>query len=79
MFFVHRVNINQQGTQANSIQRYDDEVQARKRYYNILAADIDNDNFIYEMVLIVREDGIVMESQVFDNRPVPDPEPEPEE
>ena len=73
MFFVHRVNINKEGSQANSIQRYDDEVAARKRYYNILAADIDNDNYLYEMVLIVREDGIVMESQVFDNR-TPEPE-----
>lgn len=73
MFFVHRVNINKEGSQANSIQRYDDEVAARKRYYNILAADIDNDNYQYEMVLIVREDGIVLESQVFDNR-TPEPE-----
>lgn len=76
MLFVHRVNISKEGKQANSIQRFDDEVAARKRYYNILAADIDNDNYLYEMVLIVREDGIVMESQVFDNRT---PEPEPEE
>ncbi len=72
MFFVHRVNINKEGQQANSIQRFDDEVAARKRYYNILAADIDNDNYQYEMVLIVREDGIVLESQVFDNRTQPE-------
>lgn len=72
MLFVHRVNINQEGQQANSIQRFDDETSARKRYYNILAADIDNDNYIYEMVLIVREDGIVLESQVFDNRTQPE-------
>ena len=74
MLFVHRVNINKEGSQANSIQRFDDEVAARKRYYNILAADIDNDNYQYEMVLIVREDGIILESQVFDNR-TPEPEP----
>lgn len=76
MFFVHRVNINTSGTQANSIQKYADEVAARKRYYNILAGDIDSDNYQYEMVLIVREDGIVMESQVFDNRTQPEPEQE---
>lgn len=76
MLFVHRVNINKEGQQANSIQRFDDETSARKRYYNILAADIDNDNYQYEMVLIVREDGIVMESQVFDNQTEPEPEQE---
>ncbi len=68
MFFVTRVNINQSGTQANSIQRFDDETAALKRYYNVLAADIDNDAYQYEMVQVVREDGIVTASQVFDNR-----------
>ena len=67
MWFVVRVNFNQQGTQANSIQMFTDEKAAYKRYYNILAADIDNDNFQYEMVLIVRQDGITVASQVFDN------------
>lgn len=68
MWFVVRVNINQSGTQANSIQKYDDETAAYKRYYNILAADIDNENFQYELVQIVRSDGICVASQVFDNR-----------
>ena len=69
-FFVVRVNINQQGTQANSIQKFDDETQAFKRYYNILAADIDNENYVFELCQIVRDDGIVVASQVFDNRVV---------
>ncbi len=68
MYFVTRVNINTSGTQANSIQKYDDQTAAMKRYYNVLAADIDNDAYQYEMVLVVREDGIVTASQVFDNR-----------
>ena len=68
MWFVVRVNINQSGTQANSIQKFDNETAAYKRYYNILAADIDNENFQYELCQIVREDGICVASQVFDNR-----------
>ncbi len=68
MYFVTRVNINTSGTQANSIQRFDDETAAMKRFYNILAADIDNDAYQYEMAQVVREDGIVTASQVFDNR-----------
>lgn len=75
MYFVTRVNIDQTGKQANSIQMFTDEKLARKRYYNILAADIDNDNYQYEMVQIIRDDGICVASQVFDNRTAPTPEP----
>ena len=68
MWFVTRVNYNQAGTQANSIQMYTDETAAWKRYYSVLAADIDNGNYQYELVQIVREDGVTIASQVFDNR-----------
>lgn len=68
MWFVVRVNFDQAGKQSNSIQMYPDEKAAFKRFYNVLAADIDNENYQYEMVLIVREDGITVASQVFDNR-----------
>lgn len=71
MYFVTRVNFNQQGQQNNSIQMFTDLVQAQKRYYNILAADIDKDEFQYELVQIVDENGIVLMSQVFDNRVQP--------
>ena len=67
-FFVFRVNITTAGTQNNSIQKYEDETAAYKRYYNILAADIDSDNYLFELVQVVRDDGIVLASQVFDNR-----------
>lgn len=68
MWFVTRVNFNQAGTQSNSIQMYTDETAAWKRYYSVLAADIDNGNYQYELVQIVREDGVTIASQVFDNR-----------
>lgn len=69
MFFVNRVFFsNPSGAQSNSIQKFDTEIEARKRFYNILAADIDNENIEYEMVQIVRDDGICTASQVFDNR-----------
>lgn len=68
MWFVVRVNINTSGTQQNSIQMYTNETQAFKRYYNILAADIDNENYQFELVQIIRDDGICVASQVFDNR-----------
>jgi hypothetical protein len=78
--FVTRINFDQTGKQSNSIQAFPGEAEdritaskisetlARKRFYNILAADIDNDNYQFELVQIVRDDGIVIASQVFDNR-----------
>ena len=78
MFFVTRVFFKKEThEQKSSIQSYDDEIAARKRFYSILASDIDTDAYEYEMVQIVREDGICIASQVFDNR-VPEPEPTPE-
>lgn len=69
MFFVTRVFFSKEtGKQSNSIQKFDDETSARKRYYNILAADIDADDIDYECVQIVREDGMTVATQVFDNR-----------
>lgn len=67
-YIVTRFNISPIGQQAHSQQMYNSETEAMKRYYNILAADIDSDNYQYELCQVVREDGIVTASQVFDNR-----------
>lgn len=70
-YFVHRVFFSKStGKQNNSTQKYDDEVQAFKRYYNILAADIDGGDIDFELVQVVRGDGVVMATQTFDNRGV---------
>lgn len=68
MWFVVRVNISTSGQQQSSVQKFENETAAYKRYYNILAADIDNENYQYELCQIVRDDGICVASQVFDNR-----------
>ena len=68
MYFVFRFSLKNSGEESHSEQRFDTEIAARKRYYNILAADIDSTEIAYELVQIVREDGIVIASQVFDNR-----------
>ena len=58
-YFVHRVNFNATtGKQSNSTQTYTDLVQAQKRYYNILAADIDAADYSYELVQIIDERGL---------------------
>lgn len=73
MYFVTRVNFDQTGKQSNSIQMFTDLVQAQKRFYSVLASDIDSENYQFEMVQIVRDDGICVASQVFDNRVSPEP------
>ena len=69
MYFVTRVFFDAQtGKQSNSIEKKDDEVAARKRFYAILGADIDSTTISYELVQIVREDGICIASEVIDHR-----------
>lgn len=69
MYFVTRVFFNATtGVQNNSIQMYTDLVQAQKRFYTILASDIDKDEFSYELVQIVDERGFTLATQTFDNR-----------
>ena len=71
MWFVFRVNINQEGKETHSTQLYTSETAALKRFYNVLAADIDNDNFQYELVQVVNEDGMIIATQVFRNTTPP--------
>lgn len=74
-YIVVRFNINNQGTESHSEQRFDTETAALKRYYNILAADIDSDTLRYELVQVIRStDGGTIMNQVFD---FTEPEPEP--
>lgn len=76
-YIVLRYNITKSGTEAHSEQKFDDETAALKRYYNILAADIDSENLQYELVQVIRsEDGGTIMNQVFD---FSEPEPEPEQ
>ena len=73
MIFVTRVFFSG-GKQSNSIEAFDQETQAKKRWHSIIAADIDKDGVQYELVQIVREDGICIASEIIDNRVAPDPE-----
>ena len=67
MIFVTRVFFSG-GKQSNSIEAFDQETQAKKRWHSIIAADIDKDGVQYELVQIVREDGICIASEIIDNR-----------
>lgn len=66
-FIVTRFNIDGTGKENHSQQRYDDETAALKRFYSIIASDIDNDNYKYELVQVVRSsDGLAVRNQVFE-------------
>ncbi len=69
MYIVIRFVLDTEEQQSNSIQRFDDEIQARKRWHSIIAADIDKETVRFEMVQIIREDGICIASEIIDNRP----------
>ncbi len=68
MFFVTRVFFSLDGTQSNSIQTFDNEIQAKKRWHSIIASDIDKNTISFEMVQIVRENGLCIASEIIDNR-----------
>ena len=68
MFFVTRVFFSTDGKQSNSIEMFDNDTAAKKRWHSIIASDIDKQTISYELVQIVREDGICVASEIIDNR-----------
>ena len=72
LYFCHRVRIDVSGTQTQSTQTYTAKVQARKRWHNILAADLDNADISYELVQVLRSAGICIDLEIIDNRTIPE-------
>lgn len=67
MYFVVRVFFKD-GKQSNSIQAFETEVAAQKRFYSISATDVDDVTMEYELVQIIRADGVCLASNIFDHR-----------
>lgn len=72
MWFVTRVFFRD-GKRNSSIEDFPVTNKAQekvvwKRYWSILATDVDSTAIEYELVQIVRDDGTCIASQVFDNR-----------
>lgn len=76
MFFVTRVFFSLDGKQSNSIEAFDTGVAAKKRWHSIIASDIDKQTISYELVQIVRENGLCVASEIIDNRVSVTPEVE---
>lgn len=68
IYIVTRYIIPVTGNDSRSQERFDNLTAARKRWHTVVASDIDNTNIAWEMVQIVRGDGICIANEIFDNR-----------
>ena len=74
IFIVTRYIIPVEGSDTRSQERFDDLVQAKKRWHSIIAGDLDKTSIAWEMVQIVRGDGICLANEIIGNRIQPEPE-----
>lgn len=74
IFIVTRYIIPVEGSDTRSQERFDDLVQAKKRWHSIIAGDLDKTSIAWEMVQIVRGDGICLANEIIGNRIPPEPE-----
>lgn len=76
LYFVLRYIIPFEGNDSHSEEKFTDITLAKKRWHTIIASDIDKTTLAYELIQIIREDGICVASEILDNRLPPEPEPE---
>lgn len=62
--------------ETHSIQLFDSLDEARKRYFNIIATDLNDPDITFQQADIVDANGMMLECRVFDRTPKPEPEPE---
>lgn len=75
LYFVLRYIIPFEGNDSHSEEKFTDITLAKKRWHTIIASDIDKTTLAYELIQIIREDGICVASEILDNRIPPEPEP----
>lgn len=66
MYFVIRIFFDFTDAEQHSVQIYTDKVQALKRYYSIIANDIDKEIYKYEMVSVINQAGTAIAQQIFE-------------
>ena len=70
-YIVLRYIIPVEGNDSHSEERFADITSAKKRWHSIIASDIGKATIAYELIQIIREDGICVASEILDNRVVP--------
>ena len=78
LYFVLRYIIPFEGNDSHSEEKFTDITLAKKRWHTIIASDIDKTTLAYELIQIIREDGICVASEILDNRLTPEPVQTPE-
>ena len=69
-YIVTRFNVKTNEQETHSQEKFADYKQAMKRYYSILATDIDSDQIAYEIVQVVDSiTGQAIASQIITNAP----------
>ena len=60
-------------TKSHSVEYFDDYGPALQRYFNIIAADLANNEVTYNAAYIIDNGGTAIRHEVFDRRPEPEP------
>jgi len=77
IYIVTRYFIPFEGNDSRSQERFNNLIQARKRWHTIVATDLDKETIAWEMVQIVNgQNGICLANEIIDNRIPPEPEVE---
>lgn len=68
MFYIVNRIFFKGDAETHSTQVFASYEDARKRYYNIIAADLNDESITYQMANIISSGGILRDIQVFDRR-----------
>jgi len=75
LYLVFRVFFNAEtGVKSSSCESFDNKTAALKRYYTVVATDLDKTSISYEMVKCTRDDGVDIGCYIIDNRVQPEVE-----
>lgn len=56
--------------ETHSVQQFSELKDAQKRYFNIIASDLADNNITYQACYIIDSSGLMVEGRVFDRRPM---------
>lgn len=74
-FYLVKLLTNTQGQDGSSIAVYESRNGALVAYHQTLANFHNADDVLYAAVEILNENGVVIQSEIVDHRPAPEPEP----
>jgi hypothetical protein len=74
-FYLIKLLTNTQGQDGSSIAVYPSRDNALVAYHQTLANFHNADDVLYAAVEILNENGVVIQSEIVDHRPAPEPEP----